>query len=258
MDEDRIRRYWDKINLISKRSDEIREWIDISPEDFVKDEKTKLATYKAFQEIVEACMDIIAMMCKDLKIPPKDDYTNIELLGNKIPFDNTEKTLIEANGLKNRLFHRYNSTDDLRAFESIREILPEILNVVKGVKKWMRDIEQIRKDLEFLFKKVLAVVIYGSRVTGENTERSDIDVCIVAPNTNSSEIFRETLSVNYDIKIFELMTLYLKMEVIKNHEIVYASDVLEFYKYLYFFRKLWKDQEHRQELTKEEALHIFG
>lgn len=180
MDEDRIRRYWDKINLISKRSDEIREWIDISPEDFAKDEKTKLATYKAFQEIVEACMDIIAMMCKDLKIPPKDDYTNIELLGNKIPFDNTEKTLIEANGLRNRLVHGRNSTDDLRAFESIREILPGILNVVKGIKKWTKDIEQIRKDLEFLSEKVLAVVIYGSRVTGENTERSDIDELLIA------------------------------------------------------------------------------
>jgi len=121
-----------------------------------------------------------------------------------------------------------------------------------------RDIERIRKDLEFLSDRILAVVIYGSRVTGENTERSDIDVCIVAPNTDSSEIFKETLSVDYDVKIFELMPLFLKMEVIKNHEIVYARDVLEFYEYLYFFRKLWKDQEHRQKLTKEEALKLFG
>ena len=139
MDEDRLRRYCDKINLISKRNDEIQEWIDIPPEDFVKDEKTKLATYKAFQEIVEACMDIIAMMCKDSKIPPKDDYTNIELLGSKIPFNNARKILIEANGLRNRLVRRYNSTDNKRAFESIREILPGILNVVEGVKKWIRE-----------------------------------------------------------------------------------------------------------------------
>ena len=33
-----------------------------------------MATYKAFQEIVESYMDIIAMACKDEEIVPKDDY----------------------------------------------------------------------------------------------------------------------------------------------------------------------------------------
>lgn len=120
------------------------------------------------------------------------------------------------------------------------------------------DIERIRKDFKPLSDNFLAIVIYGSVVKGEKTERSDIDVCIVAPNKNSSEIFKETLSLDYDIKIFELMPLYLKMEVIENHKIVYTSDLLEFYEYLYFFRKLWKDQKHRQKITKEEALHIFS
>ena len=41
MDEDRLKRYWDKINLILKRSDEITEWTTISPTDFIADEKTK-------------------------------------------------------------------------------------------------------------------------------------------------------------------------------------------------------------------------
>jgi len=138
MDEDRVRRYWDKINLVLKRSDEICTWTAIQPKDFIQDEKTKLATYKAFQEIVEACMDIIAMMCKDSKIPPRDDYTNIGLLKDRIPFEDMEQTLIEANGLINRLVHRYNSTDDLLAFESIREIVPRISKVIEGVKEWIR------------------------------------------------------------------------------------------------------------------------
>lgn len=137
MDEDRLKRYWDKINLVSKRSTHIKEWTAISAEDFIVDEKTKLATYKAFQEIVKACMDIVAMMCKDSKIPPKDDYTNINLLKNS-HFNNVE-SLIEANGLRNRLFHRYNRTDDLLAFESIKEILPKITKFVTGVKKWIRE-----------------------------------------------------------------------------------------------------------------------
>lgn len=138
MDEDRLKRYWDKINLVSKRSNEIQEWTAIQPEDFIKDEKTKLASYKAFQEIVEACMDMVAMICKDSKIPPRDDYTNIDLLENIISFKNMKKTLIEANGLRNRLVHRYNTLDDLLAFESIKEILPGISKFIEGVKKWMR------------------------------------------------------------------------------------------------------------------------
>ncbi|MCK4310188.1 MAG: DUF86 domain-containing protein [Methanomicrobia archaeon] len=140
MEEDRLKRYWDKINLISRRSNEIRDWTSIRSESFIEDEKTKLATYKAFQEVVEACMDIVAMLCKDLKIPPKDDYTNIKTLKDKIFSDDTEKVLIRANGLRNRLVHRYNTMDDLLAFESIKEILPEILKFTEGVNKWMREL----------------------------------------------------------------------------------------------------------------------
>ena len=120
------------------------------------------------------------------------------------------------------------------------------------------DIERIKKDFEFLSERVLAVVIYGSQAKDEETERSDTDVCIVAPNTDRTRVYKETLHLEYDIKIFELMPLFLKMEVIDNHEKVYTRDILDFYEYLYFFRKLWKDQEHRQKITKEEALHIFG
>ncbi|MBU6998737.1 MAG: DUF86 domain-containing protein [Theionarchaea archaeon] len=138
MDKDRARRYLDKINLISKRSTEIREWTTISPEEFEIDDKTKLATYKAFQEVAEACMDIIAMILKDLGFPPRDDYANIETLKGQISLDSLE-SLVEANGLRNRLVHRYNTTDDLLALESIREILPGVTEFVKGVKKWIRE-----------------------------------------------------------------------------------------------------------------------
>ena len=71
---ERIKRYKDKINII-RRSGNINEWTEgYEAENFLRDEKTKLATYKAFQEIVESYMDIIAMACKDEEIVPKDDY----------------------------------------------------------------------------------------------------------------------------------------------------------------------------------------
>ena len=45
----RIKRYKDKINVIVERSEEISEWTEgYEAEDFTRDEKTKLAAYKAF------------------------------------------------------------------------------------------------------------------------------------------------------------------------------------------------------------------
>jgi len=129
-------RYKDKIELIEKRIGEIDGWTDISSEEFLEDERTKLATYKAFQELAESCMDIVAMVCKDVKILPKDDYTNIEKLSAKLKFD--KRVLQEANGLRNRLIHRYNTTDDLMAFQSIKEILPEITIFIEVINKWIK------------------------------------------------------------------------------------------------------------------------
>jgi len=133
---ERIKRYKDKINIIIRRSENIKEWTEgYEAENFLRDEKTKLATYKAFQEIVESCMDIIAMACKDEEIVPKDDYTNIERL--EFLDENMKKALMEANGLRNRLVHRYNQTDDLIAFVSIKELLPKIEEFVDVIERWM-------------------------------------------------------------------------------------------------------------------------
>jgi uncharacterized protein YutE (UPF0331/DUF86 family) len=136
MDTDRRDRYKDKLELIEKRLQEVEEWTAVSSEEFIEDERTKLATYKAFQELAESCMDIIAMACKDLKILPKDDYTNIEKLGSKLKFN--KRVLQVANGLRNRLIHRYNTTDDLIAFQSIQDITPQITIFVEVIKRWIK------------------------------------------------------------------------------------------------------------------------
>ncbi len=133
----RVERYRDRINVIQERCGEITEWTgEYGVEFYTRDEKTKLATYKAFQEISESCMDIIAMTCKDEKIVPKDDYTNIE----NIDFidGRMKEVLVEANGLRNRLVHLYNQSDDLIALVSIKELLPSIEEFVEVVERWMQ------------------------------------------------------------------------------------------------------------------------
>lgn len=133
---ERASRYKDKLNLISKRAGQIDEWLSLaSAEDFLEDDKTKLASYKAFQEAVEACMDLVAMMYKDLGDVPKDDYSNIENLEELS--ENTKRILIEANGLRNHLVHRYNRMDDLLALESMIALLPGIEAFSAEVEAWI-------------------------------------------------------------------------------------------------------------------------
>jgi len=124
---------------IERRISQINAWVsNYTDRDFINDEKTKLAVYKAFQEAVESTMDIIAMICKDIGIPPRDDYMNIESL-KELEIINRDlmERLVEANGLGNRLVHHYNKLDDKIAFESIRELVDSLLKFVEVVEKWI-------------------------------------------------------------------------------------------------------------------------
>lgn len=109
-------------------------------------------------------------------------------------------------------------------------------------------IKEIARDFVKFKNKALGILIYGSYVAREETSRSDIDVCIVAGNREKAkELYRETLAIQgkkpiYDIHIFELMPLYIKIRVIEEGRVVLAKNLPELYYYFYFFRKLWQDQ----------------
>lgn len=122
----------DKLAHIDRRMANIESWLPSQDE-----EKTRLALYKAFQEIVEAFFDIISMKLVELKIPPKDDYTNILLIEEKGLIDKeTSNILRSANGLRNRLIHSYNKLSDRLALESIKTLLPKIAKIRKDLESW--------------------------------------------------------------------------------------------------------------------------
>jgi len=133
---ERFGRYKDKLDIVFKRAGQAKRWLDeISPDDFLEDDKTKLASYKAFQEAVEACLDLVAMMCKDDGIRPQNDYSNLERLESLSII--SRKVLIEANGLRNHLVHRYNRRDDLLALESMKDLLSGIVVFGEEVEMWL-------------------------------------------------------------------------------------------------------------------------
>jgi len=123
---------------------------------------------------------------------------------------------------------------------------------------------RMKEDFRFLIDNdlILGIMLYGSAAKGEQTERSDIDLCVVAPKVDdrirfSRSIMAQVKEGRYDVRLFELLPLYLKMEVIEYGKVVYARDIYALYEYFYFFRKLWADQKGRQMLSKDDALRLF-
>jgi len=133
MEEKRKKRYLEKTELVRKRAGEVEKW----KSGFFIEEKDKLAIYKAFQEIAEACMDIIAMMLKDNDKIPEDDYSNVNktVKSGLLP-DSLKAGLNDLNGLRNRIVHEYNGLDDKIAFDAMAEILPDIKKFVEVVEEW--------------------------------------------------------------------------------------------------------------------------
>ena len=121
---------------------------------------------------------------------------------------------------------------------------------------------QIKKDFALLIKNkdVLGVLLYGSYVDDNQTIKSDIDICVVAPNEDDSELLSfilQNINVSlkkYDVRLFSELPLYIKIQIIEKGIVIYSPNELDLYEYFYIYRKLWADQAHRQKITKEELL----
>lgn len=131
-----------------------------------------------------------------------------------------------------------------------------------------KKLEEMKKDLAFIMDipEVHSVLLFGSYALEEETPRSDVDICIIIPNEKNEKRIRRIHGIivsklstkpYYDISIFESLPLYMKGAVIENHIVLFSRDVLDLYEYLYFYRKLWNDQKHRQELTEDEMIRLF-
>ncbi|MBD3211829.1 MAG: hypothetical protein GF311_04400 [Candidatus Lokiarchaeota archaeon] len=123
---------------------------------------------------------------------------------------------------------------------------------------------QIQQDFLTIIKNkdILGILLFGSYAKETQTNRSDIDICVVAPNEDPVRLISLILqninvnSKNYDIRIFQELPLYLKIRIIQNGIVIYSPDKYDLYEFFYFYRKLWNDQKHRQILSKKELLSL--
>ena len=93
------------------------------------------ALFYRLQVSIDAAMDIVAMLSKDLGISVKDDYSNIDELERlKIFPDEFLNEIRRLNGLRNALVHRYNKIEeDLIVSEKDHfvEVLKEFIKIVE-------------------------------------------------------------------------------------------------------------------------------
>ena len=130
------------------------------------------------------------------------------------------------------------------------------------VKKELLD--QIYNDFSKVVatKDILGILLFGSFTKDKNTNKSDIDICIVAPNEEKQQLLSFVLqNINvqakkYDVRFFYELPLYIKINIIEEGVLIYSLNKLDLYEFFYIYRKLWDDQKHRQEITKEDLLLI--
>lgn len=133
MDELRIKRYRDKINHIV---DYIKD-LPIEP----KNELEKRGIFYSLQTSIEAMIDLIAMLVKDLGIQVKDDNNNInEIIRIKKLNPELGEKLKKANGLRNIIVHRYNDVDEQIILDSVQEVKDLLLNWVKIIEDILNEI----------------------------------------------------------------------------------------------------------------------
>lgn len=132
MDELRSKRYKDKIQHIF---DYIQD-LPLIP----KNELEKRGIFYSLQTSIEAMVDLIAMLVKDLGIQVKGDNYNInEIIKIKKLNPELGEKLSQANGLRNIIVHRYNAVDDQIILDSVQEVKDLLL-------KWVRIIEDNLND----------------------------------------------------------------------------------------------------------------
>ena len=104
------------------------------------------------------------------------------------------------------------------------------------------------------------VVIYGSSLSEYYIPlKSDIDVAIITQIKEKKEninIWKDIMgefAEKYDIKIFELLPLFIKIEVIENYRVIFGNP-LEISEYFYYYRSIWKDMVHRIESNRFKSI----
>jgi len=142
MEEERIKRYNDKLEYLNQTIENLNNWTEsVDSKEFIErlELQKQYGIYHAFQIGIEIITDLVSMIVKDVGLIPKDDYSNINMLKNKkiISADLAAK-LREANGLRNRIVHDYNGLDNELAYNGLTNLLKYFQEFKVEAKEWLK------------------------------------------------------------------------------------------------------------------------
>lgn len=135
--EERRNRYLDKLDVLEERLDDLEGWMQDPDEELLNNKERRFAVYKAFQEAVEAVTDLCAMYLVDHQHGIGGDSENIGKCGGRLFSEELTRTLIQANGLRNRVIHDYNGFSDQIALKGIRNQTGAMNRFHAEVKGWI-------------------------------------------------------------------------------------------------------------------------
>ena len=142
MEEERIKRYDDKLEYLKQTIENLNNWTEsVDSKEFIErlELQKQYGIYHAFQIGIEIISDLVSMIVKDIKLIPKDDYSNINIIKNKnIVSEDLAAKLREANGLRNRIIHDYNGLDNEIAYNRLLNLLKYFLEFKVKAKEWLK------------------------------------------------------------------------------------------------------------------------
>lgn len=104
-----------------------------------------------------------------------------------------------------------------------------------------RKVIELREDFSGFEHAAFGILLFGSYAMGNETQESDIDVCIVKPvDEGVVKKINRKLGGKYDVKVFEELPLYIQIDILQSHVLIYGNEV-DLSEYFYGFRKLWSD-----------------
>jgi len=110
----------DKITVLPDKLDDNKFFLD--------------ALFYRLQISIDASIDVVAMLCKDLGITVKDDYSNLDELEKLSIFKpGLINDLRRWNELRNVLVHKYNKIEEEIVFQNKKRVVETLISFTKEV-----------------------------------------------------------------------------------------------------------------------------
>ncbi len=110
------------------------------PDEPIENEFYMDALFYRIQVSIDAVMDLVAMLCKDVGITVKDDYKNIDEIEKTHLFKKeTINDLHRWNGLRNVLVHRYNKVEEDTILKNKPHIVKTLMDFIKKTEEFILD-----------------------------------------------------------------------------------------------------------------------